>query len=359
MKINPSFLIKMLSPMQVVIQKNHRVLPICECVKLDSTGFTGTNLEQTVHIPYKNLPEICIDFREFIDTLKTLGNRIVEMQVDSVPFGKPEKSKTGEMVQNYRDEITFTTGDMTMKIVGESIKTFPKIAEFKPGIKTTLPILTDFTPFASKDEHKPAMNGIFVGKDICSTDAHRMKFEPNPYHKEGNPGIVLPLIVAQKFCNEIRTIEINDKQEIARIHLEYGYLQTRLIDDKFPEYQNVIPELTETIAKVSKQAIISGLQACLKYTNQTTFQVRLSLTSDKMTISAEDIDWAKEFSTNIPCEWNGEPGMEFGFNAKFLIECLKDCKGNVIELNLTTPNRCGRINSNMLIMPVMLSSYAE
>jgi DNA polymerase-3 subunit beta len=340
MKINPSFLIKMLSPMQVVIPKRHR-LPICECVKLDSTGFTGTNLEQTVHIPYKNLPEICIDFREFMDTLKTLGNRIVEMQV-------------GENC-----EIVFSTGDMTMKIVGQNPDDFPKIAEFKPGIKTTLPVLTDFTPFASKEEHKPAMNGIFVGKDICSTDAHRMKFEPNPYHKEGNPGIVLPLIVAQKFCNEIRTIEINELHEIARIQLEYGYLQTRLIDDKYPDYWHVIPELTETIVKVGKQAIISGLQACDKYADKTTHQVRLSLTSEKMTISTQDIDYAKEFSTNIPCEWNGETGMEFGFNAKFLIECLKDCKGNVIELNLTTPNRCGRINSNMLIMPVMLSSYAE
>jgi DNA polymerase-3 subunit beta len=358
MKINPSFLIKMLAPMQVVIPKRH-ALYICSSIKLDSTGFTGTNLEQAVHIPYKNLPEICIDYREFIDTLKTLGNRIVEMQVDSVPFGKPEKSKTGEMVQNYRDEITFSTGDMTMKIVGQNPNDFPKIGEFKPGIKTTLPILTDFTPFASKDEHKPAMNGIFVGKDICSTDAHRMKFEPNPYHKEGNPGIVLPLIVAQKFCAEIRTIEINDSQEAARIQLDYGYLQTRLINDKYPDYQNVIPELSETIVKVGKQAIISGLQACMKYTNQTTFQVRLSLTSDKMTISAEDIDYAKEFNTTIPCEWNGDSGMEFGFNAKFLIECLKDCKGDTIELNLTTPNRAGRINSNMLIMPVMLSSYAE
>jgi DNA polymerase-3 subunit beta len=338
MKINPSFLIKMLSPMQVVIPKRH-TLHICECVKLDSTGFTGTNLEQTVHIPYKNLPEICIDFREFMDTLKTLGNRIVEMQV-------------GENC-----EIVFSTGDMTMKIVGQNPDDFPKIAEFKPGIKTTLPVLTDFTPFASKEEHKPAMNGIFVGKDICSTDAHRMKFEPNPYHKEGNPGIVLPLIVAQKFCNEIRTIEINELHEIARIQLEYGYLQTRLIDDKYPDYWHVIPELTETIVKVGKQAIISGLQACDKYADKTTHQVRLSLTSEKMTI--QDIDYAKEFSTNIPCEWNGETGMEFGFNAKFLIECLKDCKGNVIELNLTTPNRCGRINSNMLIMPVMLSSYAE
>jgi DNA polymerase-3 subunit beta len=340
MKINPSFLIKMLSPMQVVIPKRHR-LPICECIKLDSTGFTGTNLEQTVHIPYKNLPEICIDFREFIDTLKTLGNRIVEMQV-------------GENC-----EIVFSTGDMTMKIVGENPDDFPKIGEFIPNIKTTIPDLSGFLQFAEPDAFKINRYCIFVGKHIVSTDAHRMKFEPNPYHKEGNPDISIPLNIISKICNTTRTAEINDSQELAKIHLDFGYLITNLITDKYPEYQNVIPELTETIAKVSKQAIISGLQACLKYTNQTTFQVRLSLTSDKMTISAQDIDWAKEFSTNIPCEWNGETGIEFGFNAKFLIECLKDCKGDTIELNLTTPNRCGRINSNMLIMPVMLSSYAE
>jgi DNA polymerase III sliding clamp (beta) subunit (PCNA family) len=133
MKINPSFLLKMLAPMQVVIPKRH-TLPIIECLKMDSTGFTGTNLEQTIHIPYKNLPEVCIDYRVFIDTLKTLGNRIVEMNLDSETF-----------------EITFSTGEMTMKMYGQNNESYPNIKEFIPGTKTTIPDLSGFLKFASKD----------------------------------------------------------------------------------------------------------------------------------------------------------------------------------------------------------------
>ena len=336
MKINPSFLLKMLAPMQVVIPKRH-ILPIIECLKLDSQGFTGTNLEQTIHIPYKNLPEVCIDFREFTDTLKTLGNRIVEMNLDSETF-----------------EITFSTGEMTMKMYGQNNESYPIIKEFITGTKTTIPDLSGFVQFASKDEHKPSMNGIFVSKDICSTDAHRLKWEPNQYYKEGNPNFILPTFFISKLCNTSRTIEINENQELARIHLDFGFLQTKLIQDKYPEYANVIPALSETFVRVNRNQFISSLQASMKSCNQTTFQVRLSLTGTEMTISAEDIDYSKEFKTTIPCEWTGEPEFEIGFNAKFLIECLRDCKGETVTLNLTTPNRVGRINENMLIVPVMI-----
>ena len=341
MKINPSFLIKILAPMQAVIPKRHK-LPIIECLKLDSQGFTGTNLEQTIHIPYKNLPEVCIDFREFTDTLKTLGNRIVEMNLDSETF-----------------EITFSTREMTMKMYGQNNESYPNINEFITGTKTTIPDLSGFVQFASKDECKPSMNGVFVGKDICATDAHRLKWEPNPYYKDEMPEFILPTFFISKLCNVTRTIELNESNELARIHLDFGYLQTNLIQDKYPEYANVIPALSETFVRVNRNQFISSLQACDKSANKTTHQVRLSLRSTEMSISTEDIDYSKEFKTTIPCEWNGEPEMEFGFNAKFLIECLKDCKGETVTLNLTTPNRARRINDNMLIMPVMIENTAK
>lgn len=341
MKINPSFLIKILAPMQAVIPKRHK-LPIIECLKLDSQGFTGTNLEQTIHIPYKNLPEVCIDFREFTDTLKTLGNRIVEMNLDSETF-----------------EITFSTREMTMKMYGQNNESYPNINEFITRTKTTIPDLSGFVQFASKDECKPSMNGVFVGKDICATDAHRLKWEPNPYYKDEMPEFILPTFFISKLCNVTRTIELNESNELARIHLDFGYLQTNLIQDKYPEYANVIPALSETFVRVNRNQFISSLQACDKSANKTTHQVRLSLRSTEMSISTEDIDYSKEFKTTIPCEWNGEPEMEFGFNAKFLIECLKDCKGETVTLNLTTPNRAGRINDNMLIMPVMIENTAK
>lgn len=336
MKINPSFLIKILAPMQAVIPKRHK-LPIIECLKLDSQGFTGTNLEQTIHIPYKNLPEVCINFQEFMETLKTLGNQIVEMNLDSETY-----------------EITFTAGEMNMKSYGENNSEFPSIPEFIPEFKTTIPDLTSFVPFASTDELKPAMNGIFVGKDICSTDAHRLKVEPNQYHKEGNFDFVIPAKVVHKILNATRTIEVNSDCSQAKVHLDFGFLYTRLIQDKFPSYRNVLPEKTETFATINRNGLIKALEACLKYTNKTVPMVKFMLTDDKLSLFAEDMDYSKEFTTTVPCEWTGENGFLIGLNAKFLIQVLKDSKSPEVTLNLSTPDRAAWVDDNFIVMPIMI-----
>jgi DNA polymerase-3 subunit beta len=336
MKINPSFLIKILAPMQAVIPKRH-TLPICECLKMDSTGFTGTNLEQWIHIPYKNLPEVCINFQEFMETLKTLGNQIVEMNLDYETY-----------------EITFTAGEMNMKSYGENNSEFPSIPEFIPEFKTTIPDLTGFVPFASTDELKPAMNGIFVGKDICSTDAHRLKVEPNQYHKEGNFDFVIPAKVVHKILNATRTIEVNSDCSRAKVHLDFGFFYTRLMCDKFPSYRNVLPEKTNTFVTINRNGIIKALEACLKYTNKTVPMVKFMLTEDKLSLFAEDMDYSKEFSTTVPCEWTGENGFLAGFNAKFLIQVLKDSKSPEVTLNLSTPNRAAWVDDNFIVMPVMI-----
>ena len=66
------------------------------------------------------------------------------------------------------------------------------------------------------------------------------------------------------------------------------------------------------------------------------------------------------------CDYEGEP-MEIGFNAKFLIEMLNNLSSNMISIEMSAPNRAGLIipaetkeNENilMLVMPVMLNSYA-
>ena len=355
MKVNPSFLIKILAPMQAVIPKRH-TLPICECLKMDSTGFTGTNLEQWIHIPYKNLPEVCINFQEFMETLKTLGNQIVEMQVEKIPVaGEVNSDSEGNLSTCYTYKITFIAGEMTMTSFGENNSEFPSIPEFIPEFKTTIPDLTSFVPFASTDDNKPSMNGIFVGKDICSTDAHRLKVELNQYHKEGNLDFLIPAKVVPKILNATRTIEVNSDCSRAKVHLDFGFFYTRLMCDKFPDYRNVLPEKTNTFVIINRNGLIKALEACLKYTNKTVPMVKFMLTDDKLSLFAEDMDYSKEFSTTVPCEWTGENGFLIGFNAKYLIQVLKDSKSPEVTLNLSTPNRAAWVDDNFIIMPLMIS----
>jgi DNA polymerase-3 subunit beta len=102
------------------------------------------------------------------------------------------------------------------------------------------------------------------------------------------------------------------------------------------------------------------------YANKTTHQVRLKINGSELNISSEDIDFANEAHERLSCQYEGED-MEIGFNARFLIEMLKNLSCEEVSLEMSTPNRAGLLlpqggdeNEDvlMLVMPVMLNSYA-
>jgi DNA polymerase-3 subunit beta len=94
--------------------------------------------------------------------------------------------------------------------------------------------------------------------------------------------------------------------------------------------------------------------------------VRLKISGSELNISSEDVDFSNEAHERLSCQYEGED-MEIGFNAKFLIEMLSNLEGDEVTLEMSTPNRAGLLvpqtnneNENvlMLVMPVMLNSYA-
>jgi DNA polymerase-3 subunit beta len=90
------------------------------------------------------------------------------------------------------------------------------------------------------------------------------------------------------------------------------------------------------------------------------------MAGSELQISAEDIDFSNEANERLACDFTGDD-LEIGFNAKFLLEVLNTMDSKKITVNLSAPNRAGVINPTdqnanedliMLVMPVMLNSYA-
>jgi DNA polymerase-3 subunit beta len=139
----------------------------------------------------------------------------------------------------------------------------------------------------------------------------------------------------------------------------------RLIDERFPDYDNVIPLDNENIVTIARSEILSSLSRIAIYANRTTNQVRLKIVGSELQISAEDLDFSNEANERLSCEHEGDD-IEIGFNARFLIEMLNHLECESVELKLSEPNRAGLIipkekNDNedilMLVMPVMLTNY--
>jgi DNA polymerase-3 subunit beta len=139
----------------------------------------------------------------------------------------------------------------------------------------------------------------------------------------------------------------------------------RLIDERFPDYENVIPVENPNRMNIDRMELLGSLRRIAIYANKTTHQVRLKLTGSELMISAEDLDFSNEANERLSCDHEGED-IEIGFNAKFLVEMLNNLSCKEVSLKFSAPNRAGLIvpasqDANedilMLVMPVMLNNY--
>lgn len=139
----------------------------------------------------------------------------------------------------------------------------------------------------------------------------------------------------------------------------------RLVDERYPDYENVIPVDNENNMTIDRVEFLSSLRRIAIYANKTTHQVRLKLTGSELQISAEDLDFSNEANERLSCEHDGED-IEIGFNAKFLVEMLNNIGSKQVTLKFSAPNRAGLIVPSdkgenedilMLVMPVMLNNY--
>lgn len=141
-------------------------------------------------------------------------------------------------------------------------------------------------------------------------------------------------------------------------------LVTSNIDERYPQYWNIIPEenpdpryYKPTKFTVDKKPFLKVLDKAALFANKTTHQVRLSL-NGKNKVSAEDLDFKNEYCAEVGGSYQGEP-IEIGFNASLLKDTINSF-GDTFTLEMTAPNRAAVIregNSLALVMPVMLNQY--
>ena len=142
-------------------------------------------------------------------------------------------------------------------------------------------------------------------------------------------------------------------------------LVCRLIDQKYPDYENVIPTNNPNKLFISKQELIGTLRRVNIFANKSTHQVRFAVKGSELEISSEDPDFANEAKETLKCHYEGSD-IEIGFNASLLLDVINNVETEETIVELSEPNRAGIILPNiqdegesvlMLIMPIMLNSY--
>ncbi|MDF9798641.1 DNA polymerase-3 subunit beta [Catalinimonas alkaloidigena] len=370
--VSSSALLKQLSAVNGVIASNP-VVPILEnflCeVSSGKLTITASDLQTSMitemEVDAEESGSIAVPARILIDTLKNLPEQPVTFTIDS---------------SSYNIEIHSANGQY--RLSGENATDFPSIAKVEDGYDVEIPsdVLSSAvsnTLFAtSTDELRPAMTGVYVNlKDdnstFVATDGHRLiRYLRSDVHSSNKTSLIIPRKALSLLKTTLPTdrVPVNVQFNASNVFFKFNNIQLicRLIDERYPDYENVIPKDNKNEMVINRLEFLSSLKRIAIYANKTTHQVRLKIAGNELHISAEDLDFSNEANEQLSCEHDGED-IEIGFNARFLIEMLNNLDSNEVILKLSAPNRAGLIVPKdtesdedilMLVMPVMLNNYA-
>lgn len=322
-----------------------------------------TSMVTSLPIEAKEEGRVAMPSKILIDTLKTLPDQPVAFSVDTTTLA-----------------IEISAGDGKYKLSGENADDFPKIpvVDNASTVEISSTILSEAinkTIFAvSTDELRPAMAGVYVQLDeknitFVATDAHRLvRYRRTDIGAEKTASIILP----KKALNLLKSSMPNDDSKVVMEYnntnafFQFGNINLicRLVDERYPDYEAVIPQINPNKLTVDRAQFLNTLRRVVIFANKTTHQVRLKISGSELHISAEDLDFSNEAHERLNCQFEGED-MEIGFNAKFLVEMLSNLTCEEVVLEMSSPNRAGLLlpaikeddeDVLMLVMPVMLNN---
>ena len=368
--VSTSILLKQLQAISGA-SSSSTVLPILENflfeIKDNLLTISATDLQTsmvtTLQIEAKEEGRVAMPSKILIETLKTLPDQPVAFSVDTKTLA-----------------IEISAGDGKYKLSGENADDFPKIpvVENISTVNIAAPILLEAinkTIFAvSNDELRPAMSGVLVqlaeqSTTFVATDAHKLvRYRRTDVGADKPTSIILPKKALTLLKSSLPSDDVNVSIEYNNTNAFFQFgtinLICRLIDERYPDYEAVIPRLNPNKLTVDRSLFLNTLRRVVIFANKTTHQVRLKISGSELHISAEDLDFSNEAHERLSCQFEGED-MEIGFNAKFLVEMLNNLNCEEVVLEMSTPNRAGLLlpaiedeNENilMLVMPVMLNN---
>lgn len=367
--------IAQIKPLQETLSKVIAVIPakstlpqletVATELKANKLTFTGTDLEITV-----------------VTTLEVTG---VKDGTANIPA-----KLLYEIIRALPDgELTFTLDKTTRRAqletaqgnyqlsVDETAQLPNALADFKAEgainvDATTMRRLISKTLFAvSTDELRPSMMGVLFqfspdGTKAVATDGHRLVRITNSALKTDSE---LDVIIPAKALNLVGK-SFTDDGEIAvsfsSSHVQFKSGDTivlsRLIDERYPNYEAVIPRENDKMLVISKDAMLRSVKRVSIFANANTKQLRFQLVKDKMEILAENFDAGNEAREHITCDYGSDP-LTIGFNGRFIEDALAHMDNEEISLKFSTPTRAAilePIEQNgedllMLVMPVRLN----
>jgi DNA polymerase III subunit beta len=226
---------------------------------------------------------------------------------------------------------------------------------------------------ASRDETRPHLTGVLVtarGQELrmVATDSYRLSVKETKLDQalEGELEANVPARTLQELgriasASGATSIGVTALENQVVFTVDDVMLSSRLVEGRFPNYQQLLPESYEHELRVSRDELLEVVRR-VGLLAQKNAPLRLRFTEGALDVSAQTPD-VGEASESLPVPFNGEP-LEIGFNPEFFRDGLESAESEELVLKLISPLRPGLIQSGTgddgagfiyLVMPIRLN----
>lgn len=264
-------------------------------------------------------------------------------------------------VSSKKDGIEIRSGKSEFKVLGMPTNEFPAFPDRKGYNPVAVPPsqlleMLDRTSYAvSTDESRYSLNGVYLearpgeGKTtdlrMVATDGHRLSYVDRPIEKglQLQEGVIVPR-KAIGFLHKLaeaatggfnvgigqRELMVScpakDADEIA------VSLFVRLIEGKFPKYEQVIPKKNNRIVTLPRKSLIGALRRADIMAQDRAHPVCFLVSPGHLEIRSANPDLG-EVKEDVEVDYKGET-FQVGFNARYFLDVLNVLQDEQVVLEL-------------------------
>lgn len=337
-------LLNIIARAQTIVEKRN-TMPILVNVLLDAKGDQlrgfATDLEvsltDAISAQIKTPGKVAVNAKNLFEIIKELPDGKIELERKENNWLKITQNRSvfnivGISPDEYPVFPTFTTQEFVKidsDVLGEMIE------------KTIYSVSTDETRYH--------LNGVYLevkqdGGDaayrMVATDGHRLSLVDrkiaNLSGRIGTQGVIVP----RKGLHEIKKLiegvegEVEVAIEGAQLVVRASgtVLMVRLIEGKYPNYQQLIPQNLKEHFLVQREALLSSLKRVSLLSNAKSKGVTFSINGGKMEITSNnpELGDAKE---EIEVDYKGKE-LKIGFNARYVLDVLASMNDEIVRIEL-------------------------
>lgn len=333
-------------------------LPIIQNVMIDAKGgditLTTTDLDisirSTVSCEVNEEGATTLPVKLLFNLISKAPEGVVEVTVDS------------------NEQAVIRAGSASYRLNGKPEADFPRLKTDEETSEYVMPRQTLQEMFrktsyaASQDDTRRTLKGVLMSfKDsrltMVATDGRRLALveKEMEFPKNAERDIVLPSKAVQELQRSLNGEgDVKMEVSVSKICFSFGDIQiySKLMDDTYPNYRQVIPKECAEKIVVDRQLLLSALERASVMTMDEAHSTKLIFESNRLTVTsaANEIGEAKD---EVPIKYAGEK-IEIMFNPNYLMDPLKAIDDDEVSININNGHSPAVIKCSIPFLYVLM-----